>query len=364
MRRVLRFLREVPGWHTNKKIVVIESDDWGAVRMPSINVWNKLNRAGIKVDDPFARNDSLATPEDLSQLFEVLLSVRDCMHNPAVITANTIMTNPNFEAISSAGFNEYFGESFKETLCKNKKTENSFLFWKEGMNQKVFYPQYHGREHLNILQWMHLLKEGDKEARTAFDYGVYGVNFKNKVSKRANLMATMDFETKEEEKAIIKNAVEGLQLFNKTFDYYSKSFIAPAYVWSSGIEKAISTFGVRYIQGISVQSVPNPMKEKYIRKYNYTGKNNRFGQRYLVRNCFFEPTVNPALDWVGNCLKRMEFIFKIKKPVIIGSHRLNYIGSINSENRKNNLKLLNELLLKIVAKWPDVIFTTSDQLIK
>jgi len=32
-------LVNIPGWRTNRKIVVIESDDWGSVRMPSREVY-------------------------------------------------------------------------------------------------------------------------------------------------------------------------------------------------------------------------------------------------------------------------------------------------------------------------------------
>ena len=28
-------LLNIPGWRTKRKLVVIESDDWGAIRMPS-----------------------------------------------------------------------------------------------------------------------------------------------------------------------------------------------------------------------------------------------------------------------------------------------------------------------------------------
>lgn len=31
-------LLNIPGWHTNRRIVVIESDDWGSVSMPSCAV--------------------------------------------------------------------------------------------------------------------------------------------------------------------------------------------------------------------------------------------------------------------------------------------------------------------------------------
>ena len=52
----------------------------------------------------------------------------------------------------------------------------------------------------------------------------------------------------------------------------------------------------------------------------------------------------------------------MKKPVIISSHRLNYIGYIDSNNREKNLKLFRELLQQIVKYWPDVEFISSDKL--
>ena len=37
----------IPGWRTNRHIVVIESDDWGSIRMSSIENFNKMLKAGM-----------------------------------------------------------------------------------------------------------------------------------------------------------------------------------------------------------------------------------------------------------------------------------------------------------------------------
>lgn len=72
----------IPGWRTNRHLVVIESDDWGAIRMPSKEVYEQFLKEGIRVDnDPYCRYDSLATKEDLEILFEALQSVKDKMGN-------------------------------------------------------------------------------------------------------------------------------------------------------------------------------------------------------------------------------------------------------------------------------------------
>jgi hypothetical protein len=60
------------GWKTKRKIVVIESDDWGSIHMPSKDVFNSLLKAGIRVDkNPYNRYDSLASENDLTNLFEI-----------------------------------------------------------------------------------------------------------------------------------------------------------------------------------------------------------------------------------------------------------------------------------------------------
>ena len=55
-------------------------------------------------------------------------------------------------------------------------------------------------------------------------------------------------------------------------------------------------------------------------------------------------------------------VFRWHKPVIIASHRLNYIGNLVPENRDITLGLLKQLLQDIVRKYPDVEFMSSDQL--
>ena len=65
---------------------------------------------------------------------------------------------------------------------------------------------------------------------------------------------------------------------------------------------------------------------------------------------------------ISSCLKEIEIAFKWKKPAIISTHRVNYIGYINPKNRDLNLPLLKELITMILKSWPDTEFISSDQL--
>jgi hypothetical protein len=110
-------LINIPGFRTGRKIVVIESDDWGAVRQHSAKTLEWMQRSGMKLNhDHYIRNDSLASETDLISLFEVLRAVRDMAGRPAAITANTIMANPDFEKMKAGGRDRYYFEPFTETL--------------------------------------------------------------------------------------------------------------------------------------------------------------------------------------------------------------------------------------------------------
>ena len=84
--------------------------------MPSKQVYEKLLKQGYRVDRcHFSHYDSLETEDDLVCLFEVLDSVRDSNNKPAVLTANCVVANPDFDKIEAYGFQEYYYESVLKT---------------------------------------------------------------------------------------------------------------------------------------------------------------------------------------------------------------------------------------------------------
>ena len=70
--------------------------------------------------------------------------------------------------------------------------------------------------------------------------------------------------------------------------------------------------------------------------------NNRTG--YQRRNVFFEPSLESKKLEIEHILQRMRISFRMGKPAIMGSHRVNFTYALNDQNRKNNLKSLKSLL--------------------
>ncbi len=353
----LRNVKNIPGWRTDRKLLVIESDDWGSIRMPSKSVYDQFVKRGMNVDRmQYNRYDALECNDDLIALYEVLQKYRDRHQRHACFTANIIMANPDFEKIRQSGFTQYYYEPFQETLRKYPKHDRVVSLHNEGIKVGFFRPQFHGREHVQVNRWLNALRNADDNMLLAFDSETTYSG-----EDDYNFMESFDWDSPDEVSGQQDILRDGLRLFREAFGYTSTSFIAPCYTWDSRLESTLVAEGVKYMQGGMNQYVPQGGFNNYAKKKHTMGEQSN-GLTYLTRNCFFEPSLVSKSDWVAYTLASVRDAFRWNKPAIICAHRINFIGYIDESNRTRNLKLLDELLRRILITWPDVEFMSSDQL--
>lgn len=350
----------IPGWRTGRKLIVFESDDWGNVRVPSLEVYQNLLKRGIRIDLSPYRYDGLENAEDISFLAETLRKQKNSRGDYPLFTINNILTNPDFERIEQDGFRNYHYEYFVDTYARLQGGEN-MKNWRQGMEAGVFYPQLHGREHLNVRRWMNSLQRGYQETRWLFDQRMYALDLELSREKRYCYNKALDPDQVSDRELNINIINEACRIFEEIWGYRSETFVAPNYTWDALVEKALSDNQIKILQGMRVQFEGDLHGGDIIRRH-YMGQRNQHGQVYLTRNCYFEPSLEPAKDWVASCLREIESAFLWRKPAIICSHRANYAGVVSKENRDKGLEQLSRLLSGILRKWPDVHFLSSNQL--
>lgn len=360
VKRIFNF----PGWHTNRKIVVIESDDWGSIRMPSSEVYRNLKQHGIDIETGdnliYNQNDTLERSSDLELLFEVLDSVKDCQDNSAKMTAVSVVANPDFGKIKAHHFQSYFHESVVDTFARHAGCERSFELWKVGVEKGLFKPQFHAREHLNVGEWMRALQTNDADAHFAFENGFWGYN--NVKVGRVSFQAAFDFIHPDDLKLQTESIESGLDLFEQLLGYQASYFVPTNGPFNHSLEPVAAKKGIKLMYGSRFQSMPVGFgKTKTI--YHYFGQRNSSNQRYIMRNAMFEP-VQSGQDWVGSCLKDIAFAFQCRQPAVICTHRVNYMGGLRIVNRSRGLSQLSQLLKSILKFWPDTEFKTTDELEK
>lgn len=355
----------LPGWRTNRKIVVIESDDWGSIRMSSLEAFNNLLRAGMREDrNHYNTFDSLESNKDLECLFETLSKFKDKNGRHPVMTGVNVVANPNFEKIKENGYTHYVYEPYTETLRRYPAHDRVYALWKEGIEKRLFVPIFHGREHLNVQRWLRALRSGHRSTLLAFDNCVTGIYNGIDGERIPEFQAAFDIDTPDDLSYLKEVLITGLDLFKELYGYKSSYFVPTNGPFNNSLERVLKEKGIRYINSGKIQKEPlgNGQFKKNIR---FLGKKNELGQIYLTRNCFFEPSSmeSPAdTDWVGNCLKEIEVAFKWHKPATISTHRVNYVGFLHPENRERTLHKFEELLRTMLKKWPDIEFMTSMEL--
>ena len=360
-----RNLTNAQGAGVNRKIVVFESDDWGSIRMPNSGVYKRYKELGFDIGScPYSRNDTLANSDDLHALFEILRAFKDKNGNHPKFTFNTVMANPLFEKIRASEYTEYFYEPFPETLGRYYPNEKVFDLWKQGIEEKLIQPQFHGREHVNVLSWLSLLRVGNEPLLKAFELGFWGIPKSFYGSDRINIQAAFGGVSLQDLEFSANNLREGLQLFEELFGFKSKTFIPNNYIFPEELQSVLLNAGVVGVQGMKKQKTPQ-QNGGIVTRNIYTGKRNEWQQIYTIRNAIFEPSQMPEnFNNVCRCLNEIKNSFFWNKLAIISSHRLNFIGSIDEGNRTRNLVMLEELLRQILRRWPEVVFLSSDELVE
>jgi len=363
--KLINNIKNIYGWKTKRKIVVLAIDDYGSIRLANENTKNILQKSGLIALNRFDKFDSLENKNDLSALFETLHSVKDKYSNPAIFTAFTVLCNINYEQMAAEGYNEYVKEILPETFKKLEEKDptaytGTWTLWQEGIEKKLIYPEFHGREHFNLKVFNEKLRSKDKNLITALknrsltsisDTGYPTISF----------TGAFEFDKFEENYGFQPIIQEGLNAFEKVFGFRARHFNPPGGREHPVIHKFLKNGGIHFLDTPLIKK-EHQGNGKYKIRFNYTGKNNHLGQMYMVRNCVFEPTHDRSIDWVNYTFKQVEAAFRWKRPAIISSHRVNFSGHINPKNREKGLTALKELLHKITSKYPEVEFMSSSEL--
>jgi hypothetical protein len=354
-------LSNLLGWRTNRKIIVIESDDWGSFRFKNIETRNKFLSLSDKDKCWMSYNDCFESAEDIEKLLEVLTSVNDKNGKTAKFTFLMNPSNPDFKKIKNANFKQFYQESFLQTLKKRSDGQEILDLYKDGLSKDLIEVAFHGREHLNVNLWMKDLQEGDKIAHLGFENNMWGFSKSYIAGLNYGYRATFDIKNLQELPSLENNIKEGIAILNKTFNQNTTYFLPPNGPYHLVLNKELIENGIKFI-GLS-KLHQNPTENGLFKKHLFwVGKKIKTGLTVITRNVIFEPGSPKHKDWVTPALMDIENAFNSKKPAIISSHRVNYIGSLNEENRSNGLRQLKELLNKITEKWPDIEFMTSSEL--
>lgn len=359
-------VKNMPGPRIPEKVVVIESDDHGSIRMPSQQVYRELQDAGIPVTPSrYHRYDTLEHEADLGALFEVLQSVKDHTGRAAVYSPFVNVANPDFDRIRNEKFSAYYCEPFPVTMEKYGLDSGRIMsLWRQGMDSGLFLPEYHGREHVSFPLWMRLLQRGNPLLLKAFDMGFVSVsNIPGIPEVAQEFRPAFYFNDPSARALLLESIADGVRMFRDLFRELPSSFMPTNSLFPPDFESAVFAAGIPFLN--VGHSNPYPDETGQIRQQRYT-----FRQRYVpgrlnyyIRNCAFEPN-DESYRSVASTLQQVAAAFQWGKAAIISTHRVNFAGGISERNRQEGLAELKKLLKALVTRWPEVRFMGSGEFLR
>ncbi|OYU85058.1 MAG: hypothetical protein CFE24_03620 [Flavobacterium sp. BFFFF2] len=358
-------LKNLGGKRTSKKLVVFSVDDYGNVRLDSPQARTNMDAAGMPCYSRFDALDTLETAADLEALYEVLRSVKDSKGNHAVFTPFALPCNIDFEKMAADDYQQFFHENLPDTYSKLEALQpaayqGAWKLWQQGMAEGIMSPEFHGREHLNLILFHDKLNKKSPDLLTALKNRSY-TSISEEGYPTISSTAAFDFATTDQLEPMKKVIQDGLNRFEAVYGKRSHYFTPPVYSIHHSLYPTLVQNGVTHID-LGLMHREHQGNGVYKKSLNYMGKNTHEGLQIMVRNIVFEPTEDRGIDWVQYTLRQMEAAFRMKKPAVISSHRVNFCGHIDPKNRQKGLETLKKLLQEMLRRWPDIEFVSAQQL--
>lgn len=355
--------KNIPGWSTKRKIFVIECDDYGSLRTPSLEAYDFLKKNKLIGDGFHDKYDSIENEEDLKLMFQVLRSHKDLKENHAKVTPFFNTTNPDSKGIINDNFSNYYYLNYQDTLKSVGICDSAVNnLWEEGIKINLFKPQYHGMEHVNVPILKKLLKANNTDLKKSLSIGFFHPKLKE-LSQYQSLRAAFFFDNNFEKEELKNRIGEGIDIFKSYFNYSPTVFCPSNGVFHEDFKPSLYEKGVKTIVESGRRRYPNGKGgATVIRKYKFGEYSKKTGLVNYSRNVTFEPTRDGITKSISKAIDEIKLAFRWNKPAVVATHRTNFSGHLHPINREKGLEALDQLLSTIVKKWPNVEFMHSDEL--
>lgn len=329
--RLLNRLHYTAHWRCREPVVVFESDDWGLERRACSEFLRAWGEPGEWADE------ERETPEDLFRLYEVLELYRDPFGRPACFTANFVVANPDFNAIERDDFARYSDIPIDQL-------DGLPQAWREGLEQRVFFPQYHGRAHFWPERWLEDLRANAPGAREMFARHCHGgLSLMNGQNWRYH-SEYFDWHSGRERSGEELHLWlgEGLKVFKRTFGYSPRSVIMPHYLLTPRSARSWRAHGGEFVQGTDYRILRRADGLPCIISH-VLGEQSSDGLLLLRRNVKFDPRPQRPDMGVDQAIRNIELSLSSRVPAVVDTHRINYTGLCRDEGLEALAILLRAL---------------------
>lgn len=340
-----------------RPIVCFDSDDWG-VKKISDNLFLPENYGLFS--QPFVFYDSLEKEEELIAIRKLLLKYYDSYGNHPVFTLNYAAFNPDYNKIYLENFKKYYKHTIIDTFGDEKWNSIKKII---NCNRNIFDVSFHCAQHINIFKYLQDGQNGNNSVLTACRMESTNIA-SSYINNKAGYMDELSTISKKEAKFVYEQLIEGQKFLISEFEHMDFRTITP----SCGVlDKNIFAINrKKYKFRYAKISLKHYLSVKRNIKQHVSIFGKFYGVKLIYRCIDFDPClVNDIDEYVNSSICEIDFYIKHKIPVIISTHRINYVrGHDGGIHVSKSLEALDKILNYLVGKYKDIEFISTKDCIR
>ena len=345
-----RDLLPFTGFHFDRPLVLLQSDDWGRVGLRDQDGLEQLRAAGLALGERPYDFYTLETAEDLAGLCATLKRHRDSSGRHPCLGMNFIVANLDFAKMSADDFRQIHLLSLADGLPEGWIRPGLMEAYREGIADGVFQPALHGSTHFCLSTVARNLNVEGERARLLCALWQAGTPY---IHWRMPWIGYeyWDPEQPDDERFLPRERQAELigptvGAFARLFSTLPRSACAPGYRADDDTHRAWAQHGIRV-----AQNGPGTFMPPHFDCHDIL---------QLFRTVEFEPATDAAFS-VEACLRQAESCFERGIPAIVSVHSINFHSTVK-DFRSRTLQVLDKFFTALESKHADLLYLHDEDL--
>ncbi len=338
------------GFHFDRPLVLLQSDDWGRVGLRDQEGLEQLRSAGLTLGERPYDFYTLETAEDLAALSALLKRHRDSSGRHPRVQMNFILHNLDFSQMSVAAFQHIRLLPLAEGLPHGWNRPGLIAAYREGIDGGVFHPALHGTTHFCRSAVERELTADNDRAHLLRKLWLAGTPY---IHWRMPWIGYEYWDPEEPDGQCFLPAEKQRELIGQTIGAFAKLFstlplsaCAPGYRANDDTHRAWAQHGIRVAQnGPGFPAPPHFDRHEILQ---------------LSRSVEFESAVGADFS-AEACLRRAEACFERGIPAIVSVHSINFHSTVK-DFRSHTLRCLDGFLTALESKHADLLYLHDEEL--
>jgi hypothetical protein len=343
-------LLPVTGFHFDRPIVLLQSDDWGRCGLRDHQGLEQLRAAGLALGERPYDSYTLETAEDLNALSSILKKHRDSSGNNPCVEMNFVPANLDFAKMRGDDFQKIHLLAVADGLPDGWTRPGLVEAYREGIAAGLFHPALHGSTHFCRVAVERNLAANDDRGqllRTMWQAGTPYIHWRMPWIG----YEYWDPERPEDERFLEPEAQRALigytfGAFAKLFSTLPRSACAPGYRANGDTHRAWAQHGIRVAQnGPGTLAPPHFDRDEML---------------HLYRTVELEPAVEGKFS-VEMSVRQAENSFARGIPAIVSVHSINFHSTVR-DFRSMTLQCLDQFFTALESKHADLLYLHDENL--